>query len=92
MSDDTELNPPRAIRLTEKELQDIVEATVHETFKTLGVDASEPIEMQRDFQHLRDWRTTTDAVKRRGILTLAGLFVASMAALVLMALRGDSGL
>ena len=88
MSDD---DRQRAIRLTEAELTNVVRDAVHETFVTLGIDSSDPIEMQRDFQHLREWRVTTEQVKKKGILTLAGLIVAGMAALVWLSLTGERG-
>ena len=88
MAPNTPPEPPRSIRLSDAELKAIVTDTVHQTFVTLGVDAKSPIEMQKDFQHLRDWRQTTDAVKRKGILTLAGLIVAGLAALVWVTFTG----
>lgn len=78
----------RAIRLTEAELDKVIKSAVAETFVKLGVDASNPIEMQKDFQHLRDWRTTTDLIKRKSILTLAGIVVAGLTALVWVAVTG----
>jgi hypothetical protein len=80
--------PPREIRLTELELKDIVKATVHETLIKLGVDACNPIDMQRDFQHLRDWRMSVAAVRRKSLMTLVGVAVAGIAALIWMSVGG----
>ena len=79
---DDHLRRPRSIRLTEAELKNVVKETVHETFITLGVDASDPLEMQKDFQHLREWRETSVAVKSKGLMTLVGIIVAGVAAFV----------
>ena len=80
----------RAIRLSDTELRNVVRDAVHETFIGLGLDASDPIETQKDFQHLRDWRETTDAVKRKGVMTLVGIFVAGLAAMVWIFLAGKA--
>lgn len=61
----------------------MVQEAVHETLMGLGVNVSTPtavIEMQRDFQHLRDWRKTTERVRTRGILVMAGLLVSGLCA------------
>ena len=42
--------------MTHDELRALVAGTVRETLVQLGVDPSDPLEMQRDFQHLRQWR------------------------------------
>lgn len=81
--------PQRAIRLTDEELKSLVKSTVHETMITLGINASDPIEMQKDFQHLRDWRMTTNAVKRHGLKTIIATLIAGICALVWLAVTGD---
>ena len=87
MADNKE-EAPRSIRLEQSELRALMKATVHETFLGLGVDAADPIEVQKDFQHLRDWRKTTDAVKTKGIMTVVGLLVAGLVGLVWVAFGG----
>lgn len=44
-------------------------------FERLGVDTRDPFAMQKDFAHLRAWRESTEQVKRKGLLTLAGVIV-----------------
>lgn len=78
----------RAIRLTREELREVVNQAVEETFIRMGVDASDPIEMQKDFQYLRDWRTTTEAVKRKSLLTIVGIIVVGMTALIWISITG----
>ena len=57
---------------------------VQELLTELGVDHRDPLEMQRDFQFLRDLRAGSEAVKRRSVLTLVGIVItAAVAALVL---------
>lgn len=70
---------PGTITLTHEQLQTLVretvQQTVNETFIRLGVQADNPIEMQKDFQHLRDWRQTTDSMKSKALLAAVGLVV-----------------
>lgn len=81
--------------MTENEIRSLVSATAevtarkaaHEVLIALGVDVTRPFEMQRDFQHLRSWRESSEAVKRYGILTLIGLFLTGIAGAVIAAFR-----
>jgi hypothetical protein len=64
--------------MSENELQAVAKAAVRETFLALGVDISDPeavIDMQADFQHLRAWRESTEAVKRKALLTAVGVVI-----------------
>ena len=74
------------MELSERALRRLIRETVHETLIGMGIDATNPIELQQDFQHLRDWRRSTQAVKRKGLLTVVGMAVAGLAALVWLAL------
>jgi hypothetical protein len=73
--------------MTDKELKELVSQTVRDTLLTLGVQHSEPIEMQKDFQHLREVRVSTEAIKRKGMLTLVGIFMLSIVSAVMLALK-----
>lgn len=68
------------IHMSREELRELIRETVQETFTTLGVSIDDPIEAQKDFQHLREWRQTSEAVKSKGILALLGVLVSGMAA------------
>ena len=80
------------LALTEEQLRKIVhetvQQTVSETMLRLGVQVTDPIEMQKDFQHLRDWRKTTDSMKAKAMLAMVGLLVSGLAASAWMASRG----
>ena len=73
--------------MTQDELRALVAGTVRETLVQLGVDPSDPLEMQRDFQHLRQWRESGEELKRKGTLTLLGIFLSGTVALMLVGLR-----
>lgn len=65
----------------------VIKETVHETLHELGIDADTPHEMQKDFQHLRDARTTMEQVKSKSIMTLIGFVVTGFVAAVWMGVR-----
>jgi hypothetical protein len=74
--------------MTDDEIRRIVDATVTDTLLKLGIDASDPIELQADFQHLRQWRESIATVKRQSLLTAIGIVTAGVLGLVWMAIRG----
>lgn len=70
--------------LTRAEAQVLIRDTVKETLLMLGVSVDDPIQVQKDFQHLRDWRETTEAVKKKALLTVMGVLVTGIAGLVVV--------
>lgn len=64
--------------LSSDDIQAIAKAAVRETLLTIGVDTSdsdEILKLQADFRHLRDWRESVDAVKKKALLTAVGIVV-----------------
>ncbi len=56
-----------------------------EFFVALGVDISKPadvLEMQRDFQHLRDWRVGVETVKAKGLIAAIGIVATGLLAML----------
>lgn len=81
MTDNNRLEPEQQLRnLTPDEARALIRETVHETFLMLGVTVDDPIEVQKDFQHLRDWRTTTESIKSKSLLALIGTLVSGLMA------------
>ncbi len=70
------------ISLTRGELKDLMEEAVDNALTKMGIDVTDPIEMQRDFQHLRDWRVAVNSARTKGFLTIVGLLAAGVAAAV----------
>jgi len=68
------------ITLSKDELKELMEEAVHDAFTKMGIDASDPLEMQRDFSHLREWRKSVDTVRSKSLLTVVGIFIAGAAA------------
>lgn len=85
MSDD------KSIAMSEKELRDLVSSTVKDTLLSLGIDNGSPIEMQKDFQHLREWREATDSAKKRGLFVVISILVTSMLGAIVMGIKSYLG-
>lgn len=78
--------------MTEDEVRKIANeaarATVEEMLLRLGIAADEPLEVQRDFQHLRSWRASIETVKKQGLMTAVGVLTAGVLGLIWMAVKG----
>lgn len=72
---------------TPEELKTIVAEAVRQTLLQMGVDSSNPIEMQRDFNHLRQWRRAGDEIKKKGIVATISIFATGVLALVLIGVK-----
>ena len=81
------MNDQRPIQLTHEQLRSVVKDTVSETLVRMGIDAEDPIEMQKDFSHLRQWRTATDSARTKGVVALVGILVTGICAAVWMGLQ-----
>lgn len=66
------------INITEDELRKIVSETVKETLTAIGIQHEDPVEMQRDFTHLRDWRKAVDTARSTSMLTILGILVTGL--------------
>lgn len=75
-------------QLSEADIRKIVAETVAETLLRLGIDATEPLELQRDMQHLRGWREATSAIKRQSLIAAIGLAVTGTGGAIWYALKG----
>lgn len=73
--------------LTPDEARALIREAVRETFLMLGVKVDDPIEVQKDFQHLREWRSTTESVKAKSLLAVVGVVVSGLAAAIWMGIR-----
>lgn len=73
--------------MTRDELRELIAETVRETLTQMGADPAHPLEMQRDFQHLRQWRRSGEELRSKGTLTLLGIFLSGTVALMLVGLR-----
>lgn len=70
------------------------EKGIQKAFLAIGIDTSDPeaiIKMQADFAHLRTWRESTEAVKRKAYLTAVGVLVAGGLGYLLVAFGWPTG-
>jgi hypothetical protein len=77
--------------LNEAEIRRIVADAVTETLTRMGIDAKEPIEVQRDFQHLRAWRQSIETVKKQSLITAIGIITAGVLGAIWLAVKGVPG-
>lgn len=80
---------PTSIRLTRDQVEQIAseaaDRALSQLFLTLGIDTSSPegiLNAQRDFQHVRAWRTSIETVKRQGIMSAIGVITVGILALI----------
>lgn len=78
--------------MTEAEVRKIAHEAarqaVKETLTALGVDADHPLEAQKDFQMLRDWRRSADTVKKQSLVTAVGILTAGIIGAIVMYFKG----
>lgn len=77
----------RKVTLTPEEVSHMVAEAVRQTLLQMGIDTSNPIAMQRDFQHLRQWRESGEDLKRKGTVALLGIFLSGLVSLILLGLK-----
>lgn len=75
--------------MTEAEIRKIVAEAVKETLTSMGIPADEPIEVQRDMQHLRAWRESVATVKKQSLVTAVGILTAGFVGLIWLAIKGQ---
>ena len=73
-----------------KTAEEAADLALRKLFLTLGVDLSDPkavIAFQDDLRFLASWRESTQAVKRKALLTAVGIIVAGILCYLLLTLR-----
>lgn len=70
------------LALKKEEVEKIVQETVSEIFIRLGIPSGDPIEVQKDMQHLRQWRKSMESVQSKGILTIVGIAISGTVAAI----------
>lgn len=62
-------------------------AAVEETLRVLGIDLSEPFEVQRDMAHLRAWRLSLQSMQLKAGLVIVTMAVTGIAAAMWTAIK-----
>lgn len=84
------------VMITKRDLEDIVTNSVDigvgRAFTRLGIDHEDPIEMQRDFRHLRSSRETVAAIKTHSLKVVTTAIVGALVAYLAIGFAvGDNG-
>jgi len=64
-----------------------IAAVVRQTLLQMGVDSDNPLESQKDFQHLRQWRRAGEDLRSKGMLALMSIFITGLVSLVIVGLK-----
>lgn len=83
------MSDPQPVILTVDQIKGIVADTVQETLEKLGVDVKDPLEMQRDFQTVRDFRVMLDAVKKWALRTVVVAAVTTGLAILALGIKAQ---
>lgn len=73
------------------DIKELVRDTVEETLLSLGVEHKNPLEMQKDFQHLREWRESVESVKSKSVVTAVGIVIAGILGMLWVGFRDMFG-
>jgi len=68
------------VHLTRDQLKDLMGEAVDDAFLRMGLDTENPLDMQRDMQHLRDWRIAVQSVTSKGMLSVVLLIISGLVA------------
>jgi hypothetical protein len=74
--------------MTEHEIRRIVAETVDQTLTRLGIDSTDPVELQKDMAHLREWRESIGTVKKQSLMTAIAILTAGILGLIWLAIKG----
>lgn len=75
------------VSLSEEEISALVEKGVYDAFVRVGMDADDPLSLQKDFQHLRDWRRSSESLRRSGRLAVLAFVITGLLGLIWVGLK-----
>jgi hypothetical protein len=78
------------MRQDKEEQRQLIRETVTYMFEHMGLDISDPTELQRDFAHLRKLRVGSERIKDGAIKTCVGALITGLIYLILEGLRSDT--
>lgn len=81
--------------LTKEEIREVAhraaeeaaEEAVSRVLTRLGIDSQTPIEMQRDFRWLRDWRQASESAHKKGVLAIMLILLSGLMGAVWVGLK-----
>lgn len=72
----------RPVTMSERELDELVDRAISRTLERIGIDTSDPFELQADARFIRKLRRTHERVGNKIIVTIVGVTVAGILAAV----------
>lgn len=73
--------------ISHDQMEEIAKRAVKAAFRDIGISDEEAFEMRRDFEFLRQWRETCEAVRTKGFATSVGLTITGVVALIVLGIR-----
>lgn len=73
--------------LSREQLRELMHDACVDAMSTLGIDARNPLDFQRDMQFIRELRLASDRIKTRAIMTVVGMVVAALLAAVWLGIK-----
>jgi hypothetical protein len=64
--------------LVEQVAEEAARRAVRETLLTLGIEADNPVEFQKDTAHLRAWRRRVEKIEEKAMISIILLFVTAV--------------
>jgi hypothetical protein len=64
--------------LCREELRDLMHDACVDAMSTLGIDARNPLDFQRDMQFIRELRLTSEKIRNKAVLTIVSILVAAV--------------
>ncbi len=77
-------------RLISQAVSEAMDKSMAETLLKLGIDVDEPLELQKDMQHLRAWRQSITTVKKQSLTTAIGVITMGVLGLIWLAIKGGT--
>lgn len=81
--------PVKVIQMSEDTLRRVIQESVYETLSLIGIEVKDPTEMQKDFNHLREWRETVESLKRKGLGAIVVTFISGVIGLIIIGIKNS---
>lgn len=73
--------------LCREELRDLMHDACVDAMSTLGIDARNPLDFQRDMQFVRELRLTSEKIRSKALLTLVAALVTALLSAVFLGVK-----
>ncbi len=81
----------KQVTLTESELKAVMTDAIVDALQRVGLDASKPIEVQKDMVHLRRWRLAVDGAQTTTFRAVFGILTAGVLGALWLGIKAMMG-